>query len=106
MQDEHFLRYWNEDHAHLSAEVERLLNKLFARHPRRAPGIDRPYASEARVQREPLRDARHSLASGLAAVITTLAIFVTISALAFPSSADAASSAPALASVLNEGLLL
>lgn len=106
MQDEHFFRHWNEGHADFSAEIDRLLTKLFGRRADPADGIGKPYASQAHAPRDPIGDAGNSLVGGLAAVITTLALFVTVGALALPASADAASGQLALASVFSEGLLL
>lgn len=104
MQDEHFFREWNNSHARFSTELDRLINKLFV-HRTRTHGIGKPYGSEIPASHDPLRAATSSLASGLAAVITTLALFVTVGALAMPVSAET-SAEIAFAAVLNEGLLL
>lgn len=93
MIDEHFMRHWNDSHTRFSADIDRALDaigRFFGGRPGKG-AIGETYA------RRPSR----TLFSGLAAVATTIALFVTVAALATPPAAGRASAYVELASAIE-----
>jgi hypothetical protein len=88
MNDELIMRMWNADHARFSADFSRMLGtvrKTLSR--RRGPraAIEQAYAGD--IPGRALHRAGNTLLGGLAAVATTAALFVILTALAAPSAA-------------------
>ena len=95
MIDEHFMRNWNAGHVRFSADVDRALDKIGRLLGTRS-GKDPIGAAYAR---KPAK----TLVSGLAAVATTIALLVTVAALAAPPAAGKTSNLVDLASAIELG---
>lgn len=76
MQDEVYMRQWNDHHTALSQGVDRLIARIRERFGRRPTAIDTAYAKRARLRPDhQASPATHALLSGLAAAVITAVIF-------------------------------
>lgn len=99
MTDELFMRQWNAGHNQLTADLDRTFGKLrraLSRAPRAPHTIGEAYAG-AHSADPSLRKAARNLLSGLAAVGTTTALFLTVALLATPGPANSQAAPFALA---------
>jgi len=88
MNDELIMRMWNADHARFSADFSRMLGTVREALSRRTyppATIERTYADA--IPEPALHKAGNTFLGGLAAVATTMTLFVILAALAGPSAA-------------------
>src|SRR6187200_335023 len=90
MQDEHFLRNWNDGHSRFSADLDRGLSHLIGRRGHRKV-IGNPYGIPSET-RPPLSPAARASLRGLGASVLTVMLWVVVLALATPAPGLAASS--------------
>ncbi|KRA83111.1 hypothetical protein [Altererythrobacter sp. Root672] len=104
MQDEAYMRQWNEHHMALSQGVDRLVARIRERFARRPTTIDTAYARRSPARRDhQTSQTTQALLSGLAAAVITAVIFtggvatVTAPQPVFPGLVQAEVTAPELA---------
>ena len=95
MQDQIFMKGWEEGHARLSADLDRGIRHLVDRFSRRRAGreaIGDPYGIPAQVETEPaLSPAARASLRGFAASVITVVLWVLVMTLATPAPGLAAS---------------
>jgi hypothetical protein len=95
MQDEHFLRSWNDGHNRFSADLDRGLGHVIGRRGHRKI-IGNPYGIPSET-RPPLSPAARASLRGLGASVLTVVLWVVVLALATPAPGLAASPSASIA---------
>ncbi len=87
MQDEQYMRSWNDSHSRFSAEIDQALGRLASRFPRRTgrrKAIGNPYGIPAELKPSGLSPAARASLRGLAASVLTVTLWIAVMALATP----------------------
>lgn len=100
MQDEQFMRSWNDNHHRFAAEIdhgfEHVIDRISRRRARRK-GIGNPYGIPDKVDGPALTPGARASLRGLAASVLTVTLWVVVMMLATPAPGLAA--APGMANV-------